>query len=449
MSHINAQATSNDDAVSPPTAPSLTSTPAPAPETEKLGRDFHVHLGAVAANAIAGGILVAGVPLVAATLTDSPQEVSIISAALQLPALIGILAGLVVDRTDRRRLRLVMMGARAGLVFGAAAVALTGNLSIWALAALMFLYALGGVFIAAANTAMVPQVAPRSELAAANSRIQGAMFVFEDIVGAPIAAVLVLAGSFWLLGVPGLLGVLGVVVLWAGLRGRSFRAPQSELQQPTEGASGGVAKALRDIREGLAFILTHRVLRPVFTMSMVANFASAAYFAVFVLWMTGPQSPVGVPAELFPLYFTVMAVGAVTATLTVSQLLKVVAEFPLMMAGFWCMPLLLVIQVIWPTPWVMAVVMLLLGYSLTVGNVIAMTMAQKLVPGRMLGRFGGTAQTASSGLAPLGALLGGFVAEQFGFSVLHISVAAILAVAFVYPILLVRQKDVAALEVQE
>ncbi|WP_150460667.1 MFS transporter [Nesterenkonia ebinurensis] len=442
MSHAHTQ---NDDAA-PLSSTSPDTAPAPA---EKLGREFHVHLGTVALNAIAGGILFAGVPLVAATLTNSPQEISVISAATQLPALIGILAGLVVDRTDRRRLRLVMMGARAGLVLGAAAVALTGNLTVWALAGLMLLYAFGGVFIAAANGAMVPQVAPRSQLAAANSRIQGAMFVFEDIVGAPIAALLVLAGSFWIFGVPGLLGVLGVVVLWAGLRGRSFRAPQGDPGQADGAGPGGIARALGDIREGLHFIIVHRVLRPVFAMSMAANFASAAYFAVFVLWMTGPDSPIGVPAELFPLYFTVMAIGAVTATLTVSLLLKQVREFPLMLAGFWCMPFLLVVQVIWPTPWVMAGTMLLLGYTLTVGNVIAVTLSQKLVPGRMLGRFSGTAQTASSGLAPLGALLGGFIAEIFGFYVLHLGVAAIVAAALVYPMLTVRQRDVDALEVQE
>lgn len=416
--------------------------------TEKLGRDFNVHLGTVALNALAGGILFAGVPLVAATLTQSPQEISIISAAIQLPALLGILVGLIVDRTDRRRLRLVAMGARVGLVFGMVAVVLTGNLTLWALAGLMLLYALGGVFIASANGAMVPQVAPRSQLAAANSRIQGAMFIFEDIIGAPIAALLVLVGASWIFGVPGLLGVLAVVVLWWGLRGRNFRAPQEEApaDEPTPPV---VAGALRDIREGLRFILQHRVLRPIFTMALAANFASAAYMAVFVLWMVGPQAPVGVPAEIFPLYITIMAVGAVAATLTTSRILKVIDEFPLMMAGFWVMPVLLIIQVIWPTPWVMVGTMLLLGYSLTVGNVIFMTLAQKLVPGRMLGRFNGTAQTATSGLAPAGALLGGFVAEVYGFTILHLAVAGVLAAALTYPLLVVRQHHVDALEIQE
>ncbi|GAA4910447.1 MFS transporter [Nesterenkonia rhizosphaerae] len=436
-----------DSATPSPSIPAETPSPAEDTAAPTLGRDFRIHLGTVALNAMAGGILMAGVPLVAATLTDSPQEISIISAATQLPALIGILAGLVVDRTDRRRLRLITMGARTGLVFGATAVALTGNLTVWALAVLMLLYALGGVFIAAANSAMVPQVAPRPLLATANSRIQGATFVFEDIVGAPIAAVLVLAGSFWIFGVPGLFGILAVLLLWSGLRGRSFRAPQEE--PGADDHTRGIIKAARDIREGLRFILTHRVLRPIFTMSLVANFASAAYFAVFVLWMTGPDSPIGVPAEVFPLYFTVMAVGAVTATLTISQLLKLLPDFPLMMIGFWCMPFLLIIQVIWPGPWVMVVVMLLLGYSLTVGNVIAMTLAQKLVPGRMLGRFSGTAQTFSSGLAPVGALAGGLVAEVFGFAVLHIAVAAVLGAALMYPILTVRQRDVDALEVDQ
>lgn len=417
------------------------------PDAQALGRDFHVHLGAVSFNALAGGILFAGVPLVAATLTQSPQEISVISAAATLPALLGIVAGLVVDRTDRRRLRLAMFGVRAGLLFGLLAVALTGSLSIWVIAGLIFLYALSGVFIASANTAMVPQVAPRSQLAAANSRIQGAMFVLEDVVGAPVASLLVLAGAVWLFGVPSLFVLLALLVLWMGLRGRTFRAPQEESAPGPTG--GGVARALGDIKEGLRFIAVHKVLRPVFAMSMAANFAFAGYMAVFVLWMVGSQAPVGVAAEVFPLYFTALAIGAVSATLTVSRMLRMVAEFPLMLGGFWAVPFLLVIQVMWPGPWVMAFTMVVLGFGLTVGNVIFMTMSQKLVPGRMLGRFAGASQTASSGLAPAGALLGGLVAEHFGIPLLYLLVAAIVAVALVYPMLTVRQRDVEELEVDQ
>ena len=414
---------------------------------ERLGRDFHVHLGAVGFNAVAGGILFAGVPLIAASLTQSPQEIAIVSAATSLPTLLGVVAGLVVDRTDRRRLRLVMFGARAGLLLGLVAVALTGNLSIWALAGLVLLYALAGVFIASANTAMVPQVAPRSKLAAANSRIQGAMFVLEDIIGAPLASLLVLAGAVWLFGVPGLFMVLALLVLWSGLRGRSFGAPQQRTEN--EPGVGAVAKALREIREGLGFMAFHKVLRPVFAMSMAANFAFGAYMAVFVLWMVGPDSAVGVPAELFPLYFTALALGAVTATLTVSRMLRIIPDFPLLIAGFWCIPGLIVIQVLWPGPWMMAVTMVLMGFGMTVGNVIFMTMSQKMVPGHMLGRFSGASQTASSGLTPLGALLGGLIAEHFGIAVLYLLVAAVIAAALVYPTVAVRQADVAALELTE
>lgn len=418
--------------------------------THPLGRRFAVHLGTVGLNSLAGGILFAGVPLVAATLTQSPQEISMITAAASLPALLGVVAGLVVDRTDRRRLRILVMGLRVGLLAALGVLALTGNLTLWALVALIGLYALGGVFVGAANVAMVPQVVSRPQLARANSRIQATMFILEDIIGAPIAAALVVAGSVWLFGVPGLISIAAVLVLWWGLHGQVFRAPQaSEPSTEDSQALSHRAKAVRDIVEGLRFMATHRVLRPVFIMSMAANCASSAYFAVLVLWMVGPSSPVGVPPEAFPLFFTAQAVGAVVATMLVSRMLKVVGEFSLMMAGFWLMPLLVVVQVMWPNAWVMGVTMVLLGFSLTVGNVIAMTMIQKLVPGSMLGRFSGASQTASSGLAPLGALAGGAVAELFGISVLYLMVAAVLAIAFVYPMLVVRQRDVDALVIQE
>lgn len=415
-----------------------------------LGRKFSVHVGTVGLNSLAGGILFAGVPLVASTLTQSPQEISMITAAASLPALLGVVAGLVVDRSDRRRLRILVMSMRVGLLAALAVLSLTGNLTLWALVALIGLYALGGVFVGAANVAMVPQVVPRPQLARANSRIQATMFILEDIIGAPIAAALVVAGSVWIFGISGLISIAAVAVLWWGLRGQDFRAPQAAEPAAEESLSlSHKARAMRDIVEGLRFMATHRVLRPVFIMSMAANCASAAYFAVLVLWMVGPSAPVGIAPAAFPLFFAVQAVGAVAATVLVSRMLKLMGEFSLMMAGFWLMPLLVVVQVMWPNPWVMGVTMMLLGFSLTVGNVIAMTMVQKLVPGSMLGRFGGASQTASSGLAPLGALAGGAIAELFGIAVLYLIVAAVLSIAFVYPMLVVRQRDVDALVIKE
>lgn len=398
-----------------------------------LGRPFRISLSSFGFTAAAMGVFTAGMPLIAASLTDSPQEISWIRTALSLPALLfGVVVGLIVDRTDRRRARIVALVARSGLLFAGAGLALTGGLSIWVLIVFAFAF---GTISELSNTAarsITPQLVRREHLARANSREEAVGLVFADFVGAPIAAALVLLGSAWLLGVPAALTIAGVVVLWLGLRGGDYRVPPNEDESPESRWSA--------LTSGIRFLLTHRALRPVIVMAMVANFASMAYLAVFVLWMVGPDSPVGVTPVQFPFFLTAQAVGAVAGAMSVGALKKVISEVPLAYLGWGSLSVAIVAQVLWPTWQVMGLSLAFLAFGNMVGNITFATILQRLTPQRLLGRAYGALSTLGSGLAPVGALVGGIVAEAWGLPALYIGVAIAVALAVSYPALTVRQQ---------
>lgn len=407
-------------------------------EQEKLGRAFHIHLSSVATANLADGIMVVGVPLIAVTLTRSPQEISLISAFLWLPWLLfGVLAGVVVDRTDRRRIRMLGLGIRALLLGVLALMAVTDQLSIWLLIAFMGVYGVTQVFVDLAGTSMIPQVAPRSRLATANSRVMAADTVFQNFVGGPVASALVVLGTGWIFGIPAMLCLATLLLLACGLRG-SYRV---EKQEKTT--------SLADLKQGFQVMIRHRVLRPVIAMSAIANFASTAYFSVFILWVVGPGSAVGMPERHFPLLLLALALGAVTGSFCIDAMKRWVSEVPLMMWAWVVQFPVLVVPVIWPSVPAIAAALFVTGFANMTGNVISATIRQKVVTKGMLGRIGGSASTLAYGLMPLGALTGGLVGEHVGLPAVFIGATAVMMLSLIYPLVTLSQRLVDQMEISE
>ena len=66
--------------------------------------------------------------------------------------------------------------------------------------------------------------------------------------------------------------------------------------------------------------------------------------------------------------------------------------------------------------WVVGAVMIVVGFGFTLGNVVAITVRQTIVPDGMLGRVTSVYRLIAIGAAPVGALAGGFIARGFGLS---------------------------------
>jgi MFS family permease len=436
------------------TAPTAPPTPAPA-AAPALGRRFHALLAATGAANLGDGVVAVGVPLVALGLTRSPDAIALLSAATWLPWLVlGVSAGVLVDRCDRRRVQVVGLTARAALLAAGTWLAATGALTLPLLVGLVLAYGVTEVLVDLAASAIVPDLVPRERLAAANGRVMAVQQVANAFLGAPVAGALLTLGTGWVLGLPAALAVAGALVLWRGLPGRYRRtapAPSTASASASASASDPSTPARRtsawsDVREGLRFVTHHRVLRLVVVTGAVLNMASAAYFAVFVLWVVGPGSAVGMTERTYPLLTLGIAVGAVAGSVLGEPLVRRVGEVRLMV-GCWAVAFsLLAVPVLVPRVAPLAVVLVLLGLLSTVGNVISETVRQRLVPAHLLGRVAGAARTLGYGLMPAGALLAGVLATRHGLAPVLLGATALAVVTVAVAAAVLRQRDVDAHE---
>lgn len=384
---------------------------------------FRIHLGGVALTNLADGVLAGALPLIAVLLTRDPQLIGLLSGAMWLPWLLGaLLIGVVVDRADRARVRVLALSARLVVLAVAGALVLTGHLTIWVLIGIVVAYAVTEVFADLAAGAMVPQLVPRSDLPRANSRVLGAERLMQAFVGGPLGGALFVLGTGWVFGVAAALVAATALLLAFGLRRpEGFRAARA------------VPSSFRsEIGEGLRIVLHHRVVRPLTVMSAIANLANTAYFSVFVLWAVGPQSAVGLQPWQFPLLAAALSAGAVAASVLPSRWLLAPGEVRMMMGCWVVNTALLLVPWLAPQAWAITAAFLVIGATNMIGNTLSASIRQRIVAQGALGRVDGAARTLGYGTMAAAGPLGGFIAAQWGMPVLFASMTALAMIGVLW-----------------
>jgi MFS family permease len=176
-------------------------------------------------------------------LTTSPVPVALLTTMSSLPLfLVGLPAGALADVVDRRRLVLVTqiwMLAVATVLGGLTAI---GWVTPWRLLGLIFLLGLGGALSAPAWQAIVPDLVPRDEFAAAVA-LNSAGFNLARAIGPALGGLLIAAAgpaTVFLLNAASFLGIIIVMYRWR---------PSARVQTaPPERVRSAVAAGMRFTR---------------------------------------------------------------------------------------------------------------------------------------------------------------------------------------------------------
>lgn len=367
-----------------------------------LGRPFHHLWAASGLSNLADGVLLVGVPLLAISLTRSPVLVSLVSAAMTLPWLLFALhAGAIADRRDRRRIMILAGWSRAAVLAATAAAAWYGVLTLPVLVAAVLLAGAAEVFADTSAQSALPAAVPGDRLEAANGRLVATQTLGNHFLGAPLAGLLAGVASTAVFGTAALLYV-GAALLLLGMRGR-FRPETAP------------AQALRaDIADGMRYLWGHRALRGLAAYSGVLNLAYGAYFAVFVLWVVGGGSRVGLTPGQYGFLAATLAAGAVAGSVLAGRLTRLAGENGALVGVTLLNGLLLLVPLLVPSPLAVFPAAAGIGAANAVTNVVSVSLRQRLIPDGLLGRVNATCRLIGMGAMPLGAAAGGLVAALAG-----------------------------------
>lgn len=130
------------------------------------------------------------------SLTGSAAAIATVFVLLTIPQItFGLVAGVYVDRLDRKQIMIISDLLRGLLVFGFVFVRSADTL--WLLYLLAFVQASIGTFFTPARSALLPNIVSKEELLAANSVSQTSRIIF-GLLGTAAAGVLIgTFGVFW------------------------------------------------------------------------------------------------------------------------------------------------------------------------------------------------------------------------------------------------------------
>jgi MFS family permease len=402
-----------------------------------LGRNFTKAMVASGFANLADGVLWVALPLLAVRLTRSPLLIAGVTVAARLPWLLAPVAGAFADRLDRRQSMVRVNLVRFVLLGGLALAVAVDVATIPMLYAVAVLLGVGETLFDTSAQSLLPAVVGRDDLTRANSRLYAVELVANTFIGPPLGGLLAAAGLAIALGLPAaayLVGA-GILVLLSG----SFRAA---------GAGPAGSTRLRDeIAEGTRFVWRHPVLRPLAIMLGLQNMAYSAAFSVFVLFAVAPG----------PMGLTDAGYGVLTATLGIGSLLgswlavgveRRLGRVRTLVLSILLNGLTLLVPVITALPVPVAASMLASGAGIVFWNVVTVSLRQRITPDRLLGRMNASYRLVGWGTMPLGAALGGVLAEALGLRGAFL-VAALITFAVLIGFRYVTEESIATAEAAE
>ena len=211
-------------------------------------------------------------------LGASAAELGMLRALVLVPGFaLGLLAGAWLDRLRRRPVMVASDLARAALQASVAVAAALGVLGMGHLYGVAFAAGLLSFLFHVARDAYLPSLVARGALVSANARLRGGEAVSEG-AGFGVGGWLV-----QLLGAPQALLVDGASFLAsAALLARIRKA---EPPPRPRSAARGPRAALREVREGLDFVLRHPALRPLAVSSALLAASWQITSVVYLLFL--------------------------------------------------------------------------------------------------------------------------------------------------------------------
>jgi MFS family permease len=388
-----------------------------------VGPTFRKLLTAYAIQTLGEGVVLAALPLIAATLTSDARLISMVVLFLELPwLLLSLPLGALIDRANRRRIIIVTQLVQA-VAGGAVGLAVwLGHVPFATLLLLAAVLGTGDILFMGSSKAIIPRVVPSEALESANG-----MNVTAETIGRSFAGPML--GAFLFAVTPGLpLGfILATYVISAAVV--CTVRPRPEFH-PAASSVGPRASILAEIKEGAVWLLRHPVLRVVAVMAAVSNFCVFMGQSTLVLFA---KEELGVNDAAYGALVASMAIGGVVGGLLSSRIARrfgprtLVPAVAAASAGS-----LLSIGLFGRTAWSVALLFCVWSFGLSVWNVVAQSLCQRIIPNELMGRVGGASRMLAFGALPLGALAGGFVGHAYGLrpvwvigGLLHLAATAV------------------------
>jgi MFS family permease len=329
-------------------------------------------------------------PLLVLALTHSPAKAGVVGFANVLPyALFALLAGVVADRTDRKRLMIAMDLVRAGAMVSIVGALAAGVLTFWQVAAVAFVEGTAFVFFNIAEVGALRSVVPPWQLpeaaAAEQSRYAAVTLAGPSVGGA-------------LFGLGRSLPFLADAVSYAAsiLTLTWMRTPFQEARERDP------APLRTQIREGIAWLWANAYLRTSALIFAGQNFVFSGIYLIFVVVSKRHGlSPAAIGA-LIAVFGGANLAGALVAP----RIAKLLSMRAIMLGNQW-LSATIILCAFAPGPYLLLACVLPIAFISPSLNSVVVGYRTAITPDHLVGRVSSVARNLAQLAAPLGPLAAG------------------------------------------
>jgi MFS family permease len=381
----------------------------------RLPGDFWRICAAAVVSRLGTGASGTAVALLAASLSRDPRAVALVGVCSGLPWLLFALhTGALADRWDRKQAMWLCDVASSVLFAALTLTVLTGSATLWAVCAIAFGTATVSTLFDSASQAALPSLVPTPLLDRANSRFYAGIVLAGLLIGPPV-------GSWAFTVAPALpfgldaVSFLGSAALILTVRVRI---------RVTEPAAVEAGSLNREIRTGLRWLWRHRQLRALVVLLAFWNLVENAGIAVLVLYVL---EVLHVDASFYGLLLTALAMGGLAGAALAPRMRRRWGTGGVIAATVALSVLAYLLLAFTRSPWPAALGLGVVGFGAFAFNVVSASYRGEAVPDALRGRVNSAYRFATWGVTPIGAALGGLVADRFGLPAVFATTAVVLA----------------------
>jgi MFS family permease len=268
-------------------------------------RNFRLFFGGQLVSQVGNWLTLIAQTLFVLHLTgNNGVAVGVLTACQFLPVLVlGAWAGLVADRSDKRKLLLYVQVFAMVQSFAMAALAFTGDPPLLAIYAVAMAGGVATAFDNPARRSFVVEMVPATHVQNAVS-LNSALMTSARVIGPPIAGLLIVTSGYgWCFAIDGLTYIAVLVAYWRMNTDeivRSESAPQAKGQ----------------IREGLRYVRSETDLFVPLVMTGIIGTFAMNFPVVFPLFV---KEDLGGTDTMFTILYGVVAVGSLAGALVAAR----------------------------------------------------------------------------------------------------------------------------------
>jgi MFS family permease len=331
-------------------------------------------------------------------LTDSAAALGLVSALQTLPVLFfSVIAGVIADRVDRRRLLVSTQLAAAALALMLAVLTTSGVVAFWHVAVLALLAGTATAVQTPAYQAIVSTLVDRAAIGSAVA-LNSAQFNLSRILGPSIAGVVIAAGGLQLAFWGNAIALVLVAVVFRTLR--VGRPPELARAQ---------ASMWANLLDGIRYVRSRRTITVLVLLAAVPALFLLNYLVLLPVFARDVLQ-IGAPG--LGLLSGGIGVGALAGALALAAFRPSGGSGRSLLAGLLVGSVALIVFAVSRSVPVSLVALAILGACQVLYYATTNTLLQVLVPARLRGRVMSLYILTSWGLIPIGNVIAGTVAER-------------------------------------